>query len=136
MGALLATIMRWIVYATALASTPVPQPSPTAEPTIAPVVRAPDPAVIAEKVCAYDWDCDTALRVFTCESHLGNDPRTYDLSRLSGGIAQIYRPTWEQFMLVNHGWTWEQIVLDDGINLAAAWVIYLRAGGWTPWDCY
>lgn len=99
-------------------------------------------ATIEERVCHYPWDCPTAIRVFTCESRLGRDPAAYDLERDDGGFAQINRPTWERFFRDRYGIPWERLVLDDDVNLAAAWVVYrehervFKEIGWEAWSCY
>lgn len=75
-------------------------------------------------------------QVDSCESSHGADPRTYDLDAANGGRLQLSRATWEQFFLETEGWTWEQIVMDDELNLRAAAVIWERAGRtWSPWTC-
>ena len=81
---------------------------------------------IEYKVCSYDWDCPTALRVFDCESWLGKHPDAYQLEPDSG-VAQLNRYTWEHWFWVNYGWTWGQITYDDDINLAAAYIVYQEA---------
>lgn len=73
--------------------------------------------------------------VDACESSHGLDPRTYDLSRDSGGRLQIHRPSWAAFFLERYGWSWQSIVLDDSRNFEAGWVIYHERAGDTfePW---
>ena len=74
-----------------------------------------------------------------CESDYGRvnarfDP--YDRNAPNGGISQINRAVWENWFEGNYGLTWEQIILDDAVNLWAAHIIYERAGStWTPWAC-
>jgi hypothetical protein len=92
---------------------------------------------IQERICEYDWDCDTALAVFTCESNLGQHPDTYNVDHPDGGVTQLNKATWGWWFAYYYGWTWEQIVLNDDLNLAAAYIIYQRAGNtFLPWSCY
>ncbi len=97
---------------------------------------------IEEKICSYDWSCETAIAVFTCESRLGSDPDTYNLDAPDGGVAQINKATWGWWFARHYGWTWEQIVLDDDINLTAANIIWheharvFNETGWKAWSCY
>lgn len=82
-------------------------------------------------------ECAALVAVEWCESRFGTHPDTYSLDAPNGGRLQINRATWEGFFLAHFGWTWEQIVLDDAINYAAAYVIWERAGGsWRPWSCW
>lgn len=49
---------------------------------------------------------------------------------------QINKATWAEFLEREHGWAWEQVVLDDATNLRAAYIIWERAGrSWVPWAC-
>jgi hypothetical protein len=71
-----------------------------------------------------------------CESGHGTDPGTYDLTAENGGRLQLNRATWEPFFLETEGWTWDQIVLDDEVNLHAASIIWERSGQtWDQWSC-
>ena len=83
-----------------------------------------------------------AINVGLCESGLGRHPDTFRLDALHGGPFQIaYRwqpggpgiDGWGEFFLANYGWTWEQVVTDPTIHVAAARVIYDRSGSWAPW---
>jgi hypothetical protein len=97
---------------------------------------------IQERICQYDWDCDTAIAVFTCESNLGQHPDTYSLDEPNGGIAQLNKATWEWWFGYYYGWTWEQIVTNDDLNLAAAYIVWtehtrvFNESGWEAWSCY
>lgn len=128
------------IAATGLAVGLLKMTGPSYEPT--PVPPPPPVLSIEERICSYDWDCGTAIRVFTCESRLGKDPRAYDLNRPDGGLAQLNRFTWEKWLKDRYGWTWDQIVLDDDVNLAAAFVVYkehekvFQEVGWNAWSCY
>jgi hypothetical protein len=107
-----------------------PEPSPPRELTL------------EERICSYDWDCATALDVFTCESQLGQHPDTYNVDHEDGGVTQLNKATWGWWFLVNYGWTWEMIVLNDDLNLEAAHIVYhehekvFDEPGWEAWSCY
>lgn len=70
-------------------------------------------------------------RIDGCESGHGTYANTYSLN--SGGRMQLDPTTWEQFFLTRYGWNWSDIVFNDALNLAAAYIVYERAGGWFPW---
>jgi hypothetical protein len=81
-------------------------------------------------ICAYAWDCATAIRVFTCESGLES---TYNPSG-SYGIAQI-QWSWHRDKLMSvAGSDDPNLLFDPAINLAVAWMIYSDQG-WGPWTC-
>ena len=46
------------------------------------------------------------------------------------GVFQLNRPTWQPFFMAL-GWGWNP--LEAEWNIAAARVVYDRAGGWSPW---
>ena len=95
-----------------------------------------DRICILNLIALYDWPVEQAKAIFLCESHLGEDPNAYRLDWANGGVAQINKATWEPYFKARYGWTWEMIVMDDAINLQAAWEIYVRAGfTFTPWTC-
>jgi hypothetical protein len=80
------------------------------------------------------WALPELWSIDFCESGHGTDPRTYDLAAAHGGRLQLSRATWADFFLETEGWTWEQIVLDDEVNLHAASIIWERSGQtWGPW---
>lgn len=81
------------------------------------------PRELWAKVEAVEW----------CESTAGQHPDTYRLDLLHGGRLQIAYGTWADFFLREYGWTWEQVVRDDAIHFRAAHIIFVRAGGWSPW---
>ena len=119
--------------------------APTAipAPTLVPVV--PDPSPVPEPVqpssgsvenitCSYDWDCDTALRVFRCEN--GFDAYGYWRPGVIGGqgergIAQIHPIHLER--IHNLGYTWDDM-FNPTANLAVAYSLF-QEQGWEPWAC-
>ena len=79
---------------------------------------------------SYDWDDETALRIFTCESGLRAEAVSWDGT--SFGIAQLYAPIWAGVFPD----FWERW-MDAAWNIARAWEIYVRAGySWSPWACW
>ena len=99
--------------------------------------------VYADLIClVFPEQIEKAINVGLCESGLGRDPNTFLLHLRHGGPFQIaYRwqddgpgiDGWAEFFAVNYGWTWEQVVTNPGIHVAAARVIYDRSGSWAPW---
>ena len=78
--------------------------------------------------------CADLNAVAACESGYGRHPDTYRLDAANGGRLQISRHTWAEFLRDHYGWSWADVVLDDAINQAAAYVIWQRAGNtWEPW---
>lgn len=101
---------------------PVPSPDPAPQPQ----VQGGDS--ITDLICSYGWDCQTALRVFRCESGL-NPAAVSPGGDL--GIAQvnpIHRGRWESM-----GYT-RGDMLTAGPNLAVAWSIWSEVG-WRAWSC-
>ena len=102
----------------------------------------PPPPTIEERICSYDWECEVAIAVFTCESQLGRDPDTYNVDHADGGVAQLNKATWAWWFALYYNWTWEEIVMNDDLNLAAANIVYhewervFREIGWKAWECY
>lgn len=94
----------------------------------------PEQQVWANHVCAA-WPEQPlkAIDVSLCESGLGRHPNTFNLEAAHGGPFQIGKATWADWFLVNYGWTWEQVVMDPAIHVAAARIIYDRSSGWSPW---
>lgn len=80
-------------------------------------------------------DPDGAARILICESHAGDDSKTWDVDAPSGGPMQLDHFTWAPYFEANYGWTWNQVVTDIHIHLQAARIVYDRAGGWEPWSC-
>ena len=128
--------------------------APTAipAPTLVPVV--PDPSPVPEPVqpssgsvenitCSYDWNCDTALRVFRCEN--GYNAYGYwrpDAVSATGdaGITQINRETWE-WWLNRRGFNFASEWADPARNVAMAYMIWLEGSANYPrsfhhWNCY
>ena len=111
-----------------------------AEGPIVPAAPEPEPPLTSERLIqlvqeTWPEDPDTAVRILVCESHAGDDPRTYDLEAPNGGPMQLDRYTWAPFFAEGYGWTWEQLVTDVHVHLLASRIIYDRAGGWSAWRC-
>lgn len=135
-------IYEWTVVARGVAPTPSPTPVPTPSPTPVPTPEptpAPTPvhrvsAVpaarsipntnIEQLVCAYSWDCSTALRVMYCESR--GDPGA-DTNPPYYGLFQIWDGHFPP------GWPWW--VAEHNVALAySLWSGNPR--GWRQWGCY
>ena len=80
-------------------------------------------------------DPEGARRIVMCESHAGQDVRTYDLDAANGGPFQISSAVWAAYFEANYGWKWETVVRDLDVHMRAARVIYDEAGDWSPWRC-
>jgi hypothetical protein len=100
------------------------------------------PLTLKEKICSYDWSCEVAIAVFTCESQLGQHPDTYNVDHEDGGVTQLNKATWAWWFARYYGWTWEMIVLNDDFNLEAAYIVWheharvFNENGWEAWNCY
>jgi hypothetical protein len=101
------------------APTDAPQPAP--DPPPEPVLTGPE-AVI----CAYAWDCGTALRIARCESNFRADA----IGNGSYGLFQIQASV--------HAWKWSDFWerwADPVRNTEYAWEIY-QGRGWAAWSCF
>ncbi|HEY7270372.1 MAG TPA: hypothetical protein VH951_11140 [Dehalococcoidia bacterium] len=107
----------------------VTMPAPAVEP---PLTRDRMIELVRE---TWPEDPDRATRILLCESGAGDDPGTYDLDAPNGGPMQISHYTWAAYFHDGFGWEWQQVVDDIHIHLAAARIIYDRAGGWSAWRC-
>lgn len=77
-----------------------------------------------------------AEKIFNCESLLY--PELVHINSDGGGdygIAQINRATWEEFFEKEMGVDFDIGVYDPAINIAFAYIIYDRSGGFNPWVC-
>lgn len=77
-----------------------------------------------------------AEKIFNCESLLY--PELVHINDDGGGdygIAQINRNTWEEFFESEMGVDFDIGVYDPAINIAFAYIIYDRSGGFNPWVC-
>lgn len=115
-----------------------PPPEPVAPPAPLPDVPGPTPAIqsavrtpilgvapsLDAIICAFSWDCETAVRVFSCESELQADAISYNGS--SYGIAQIWSGHAERFP----GF-WEQWMVSE-VNIGWAYELWSEQG-WGPW---
>jgi len=96
--------------------------------------------MLVELICrAWPEQMAKAVAVATCESDLGRHPDTYRVDKPHGGPFQLARvwgadgDGWERYFWQKYGWTWEQVVADVIIHVAAAREVYDRAGSWLPW---
>ena len=124
---------------TVLPDLPEPAEVEAGEPGLVPADKAGSPRApenvgieaIRNTICdaAYSWDCPTALRIVACESgfNSGNSNRIgaghYGLFQISAIHAYLWPDFWE---------TWD----DPVRNTEMAWVIYKRAGSFSPWVCW
>lgn len=120
------------------AVTSEPAKEPVSEPTSASEAPTQPAGSIESALCAWPWDCWTAIRIARCESTL--DP--YAVGAGSYGLMQIqasvHAHKWPDFWLGG----WQNPVR----NLEYAWEIYhgytdelgvFHPGrGWSAWSCY
>lgn len=83
-------------------------------------------------ICAYGWNCETALRIAQCESELL--PRAISWTGDSYGLFQIHRETWEAW-LNRRGFDFESSWWVAERNIAMAYEVWLEQG-WAEWDCW
>ena len=86
------------------------------------------PGELERVICAYSWDCDTALRVAWCESEWREDAVSAYGHRGIYQIAPVHIPRIEAM-----GYTWDDMLL-AGPNVAVAYALWLEQG-WSPWIC-
>lgn len=111
-----------------------PTPTSTPRPTDAPEPNLPEPEptdaptperAIIDIICSYPWGCETAIRVFSCESELQPDAISYNGS--SYGVAQIWK---------GHAWRfpgfWERWMIPE-VNIGWAYELWGEQG-WEPWE--
>jgi len=99
----------------------VPEPAAEAD-SVAPAPATP----IEAAICAYPWDCGTALRVARCESNLRPDAvgaGSYGLMQIQ---ANVHAHKWPSF--------WDDWMIAER-NLEYAWEIY-QGRGWWAWSCF
>lgn len=107
--------------------------TPTPAPTVAPLSVEPEPVLtdIEAAICAYGWDCWTALRIARCES--GPD---YIAGYNGHGAAGTF-----QLMPVHawrfeaRGWSFYDDALIPERNIAVAFDLWSEQG-WRPWACW
>ena len=109
---------------------PVQAPQPTQAPA-----QDQDLSSTQKLICSYNWDCGTAIRVFTCESNLRPDA----VSPWGDyGISQINASVWAQWLnQPKHGGFdfWNQWAIPEK-NIAMAYAIWDNSDGFWPWACY
>lgn len=88
------------------------------------------PGELADLVCSFSWDCQTAKRVIACESSW--NPQA--VGRVGErGLAQVHPVHRERIAAM--GYSWDDM-FDPRVNLEVAWSIYVDAGhSWRPWTC-
>ena len=82
---------------------------------------------IESLICSYEWNCPTALAIVQCESS-GNASAT---NGISWGLWQIHAATWASFFPA----FWDTWMIPEA-STEMAWVIYKRAGSFSPWVCW
>ena len=94
---------------------------PTPAPTLPPVPEA------EALVCAYSWDCATAMRIVDCETG-----GTFYAGSVGDygerGLFQIHEVHW-------HKPECSGDLFDPAYNTACAYSIWLEQG-WNPWSCW
>lgn len=118
---------------TTVVATPTPVPTvpveeAPSEPRVPEVVAPAASGCSAEIICAYSWDCATAMRVVGCETGgtfyagaVGNGGER--------GCFQIHSIHWGKPQCSGN-------LFDPAHNAACAYSLYADQG-WTPWwSCY
>ena len=126
---------------TGLVVSATPTPTPASTPTSAPAPMpplpnpAPAPAPITvgcttEIICAYPWDCATAMRVVDCETGGTFSPFVVGAEE-EKGCFQIHPVHWGK------SYCQPDLLFDPAYNAECAWQINAVEGqGWWPWSCY
>ena len=105
-------------------------------PGIRPDEATPPGGVPGDLICAFAWDCTTALAIvygptWRCPTGESNgDPNAVNPAG-AYGLWQIYAPTWASFFPD----FWDTWMIPER-NTEMAWIIYQRAGSFSPWDCW
>lgn len=121
-------------------TTPTPSPAPTPSPTPSPVPPLPTPpptpiiTSTQEIICAYTWDCVTAMRIVSCETGGTFDPNAVGDAGERGWF-QIHSTHWGKPQCNPN------LLFDPVYNTACAYFIYAgdentSGSGWGPWSCY
>lgn len=93
-------------------------------------VNSGDKEAIKQYICSKGWDCNTAIRIATCESGLRWNATNETGADMSYGIFQINikgslakgRPSKEELLVPTK-------------NIDFAYSMYARQG-FVPWSCY
>lgn len=122
--------------------TPTPAPTPVASSVVLPPLPnpapAPPPAVTSgcttEIICAYPWDCATAMRIVSCETGGTFSPNVVGAAG-ERGCFQIHSTHWGKPQCN------PDLLFDPAYNAACAYSIYAGdaetpGSGWQPWSCY
>jgi len=80
---------------------------------------------LASIICAYNWDCRTALRIVRCESNFRADAVGAGSWGLWQIQASVHAAKWPDFW---QSWS------DPLRNTEYAWEIY-QSRGWAAWSC-
>lgn len=86
------------------------------------------PGELADLVCSFSWDCQTAKRVIACESTW--NPQAVGRAG-ERGLAQVH-PIHRQ-RIEAMGFTWDDM-FDPVSNLTVAHALWSEQG-WRPWSC-
>lgn len=99
---------------------PVGKPTSVAVPIPVPTVQ--------DVVCAYPWDCATAMRIVDCETGGTFNPRA---------VGDDHERGWFQIRFNHWGKPGCNPVhlFDPAYNTACAYSIWTEQG-WRPWSCY
>jgi hypothetical protein len=103
-----------------------PAPTPAGEPAWTPGGLQG----IEELICAYPWDCWTALAIARCES--GPDYLAGYNSHGAAGTFQIMPVHAWRFTV--RGWSFYDDSLVPARNIAVAFDLWSEQG-WRPWSC-
>lgn len=112
----------------ALVAEDTPAPSPQAAQEEAPGLYQIYPeGCTQEIICAYDWDCATAMRVVDCETGGTFSPFIVG-KKGERGCFQIHPIHWGKPQCSGD-------LFNPAYNTACAYSIW-AAQGWGPWSCY
>lgn len=129
---------RWLAYAPPLPVPDVPNQPPVGQEAVEALdesqastfIGAEPPqwpaGSIEQAICAYPWECATAVAIARCESALRPDA----VGDGSYGLFQIQASA--------HAWKWAdfwQAWSDPVRNAEYAWEIY-QGRGWYAWSCF
>ncbi len=93
-------------------------------------VNSGDKEAIKQYICSKSWDCNTAIRIATCESGLRWNATNETGADMSYGIFQINI----KGSLANNRPSKEELLVPTK-NIDFAYSMYARQG-FNPWSCY
>ena len=114
------------------AGEPSPGPTVVATPTGVPYVFVvPEGrAAVVDVICAYSWNCETALRVAWCESSWGR--ALYNSVPIYNAGVENHAVGWFGLALPLHQRHYDGPSGSIGADTAAAFSLYAEQG-WNPW---